>query len=83
MEKDVNEDPIARSEFSKLNIKGVPAFLIDDQVIVGLDIGKIEALLDYTVISCKKCSSRMRVPKNKGKLRITCKNCEYQFIMAT
>jgi len=74
-EKDINEDPIARAEFSRRNLQGVPAFLIGDQVVVGLDKQKIESLLDYTVFSCEKCGTRMRVPKNKGKIIVTCPKC--------
>jgi len=44
-EKDVNVDAEARSEFLKRGLRGVPSFLIGDEVVVGLDKGKIEALL--------------------------------------
>ena len=50
---------------------------------VGLDINKIEALLDYKIIGCSKCNTRMRVPKNKAKIRVTCPKCGYQFEMTT
>ena len=82
-EKDVNENPAARAEFQRLNLNGVPAFKIGDQTVVGLDKQKIESLLDYFVTACEKCNTRMRVPKNKGKLRITCSSCSHQFMMTT
>ena len=44
-EKDVNVDAEARNEFLKRGLRGVPSFLIDDEVVVGLDKGRIEALL--------------------------------------
>ncbi|SDK67474.1 hypothetical protein SAMN05660472_01738 [Natronincola ferrireducens] len=74
---------MARAEFSRLNLKGVPAFLIGDQVVVGLDKQRIEVLLNYIVISCGKCDGRMRLPKNKGKIRVTCPSCSYQFMIST
>jgi len=44
-ERDVNVDVAARNEFLKRGLRGVPSFLIDDEVVVGLDKGKIEELL--------------------------------------
>jgi glutaredoxin 3 len=44
-EKDVQKDQEARDEFTKRGLRGVPAFLIGDEVVVGLDKGKIEELL--------------------------------------
>ncbi len=33
----------------------------------------------YKVFRCKKCGQKLRVPRGKGKLRVTCKNCKEQF----
>ena len=44
-ERDVNVDVVARNEFLKRGLRGVPSFLIDDEVVVGLDKEKIEELL--------------------------------------
>lgn len=82
-EKDVNENPAARAEFQRLKLNGVPAFKIKDEIVVGLDKQKIESLLDYTFTSCEKCNAKMRIPKNKGKIRITCSSCSHQFITTT
>lgn len=72
---DVNDNPIARTEFARRGLQGVPAFVIGDQVVVGLDKGRIEALLDYIVVGCKGCSTKLRLPKNKGRIRVTCPSC--------
>ena len=32
---------------------------------------------------CPKCKTEIRVPKNKGKIRITCPKCKEQFIKNT
>ena len=77
--KDVNKDSSARDEFSKLGLRGVPAFVIDGKVIEGLDTKKIESLMDYEVINCPSCDARLRVPKNKGKISVTCPKCRTSF----
>ena len=78
-EKDVNKDAAARDEFTKRGLRGVPAFVIGDQVVEGLDTNKIESLMDYSVINCPKCSARLRIPKNKGKISVTCPKCKESF----
>lgn len=35
----------------------------------------------YKYIKCPKCKFEMKVPKNKGKIRVTCKNCGEKFIV--
>ncbi len=82
-EQDVNEDSAARAEFSRRGLQGVPAFLIGDQVVVGFDRQKIESLLDYSIVGCNECNARMRVPKNKGNIIVTCPKCSNKFKMST
>ncbi len=69
----------ARNEMIKRGIQGVPAFIIGNDVVVGLDTSRIEGLLDYSVISCPKCSARHRIPKGKGRIKITCSKCKNVF----
>ena len=80
-ERDVNNDPKANSEFQTLKLTGVPAFLVGDQLVVGFDPKRIESLLDYFVEPCPNCAKRYKFPKNKGKLRVTCKSCAHQYEM--
>jgi hypothetical protein len=47
------------------------------------DKNKIMSLIDYKVIDRPSCSTRTRVPKNKGKIKVTCKKCGDQFITKT
>lgn len=82
-EKDINKDMEARNEFAKRGIQGVPAFLVGNDVVVGLDTAKIEGLLDYTVVSCPECSTRLRIPKGKGRIKITCSKCKHSFKLST
>lgn len=79
IERDVNKDSEARDEFTKRGLRGVPAFIIGDQIVEGLDTNKIESLVDYNVINCPKCSARLRIPKNKGKISVTCPKCNNSF----
>ena len=34
----------------------------------------------YKYIKCPKCKFEMKAPKNKGKIRVTCKSCGEKFI---
>ena len=79
VEKDVNKDKEAQAEFSKRGFQGVPAFVIGDDTVVGLDKNKIESLMDYKVINCPTCKARLRLPKDKGKIKITCPKCSNSF----
>lgn len=77
--KHVDKDKEANEEFSKLGLRGVPSFVIGDEVIEGLDTNMIESLMDYKVINCPSCDVRLRLPKNKGKIAVTCPKCEEKF----
>lgn len=81
--KDVNKDIEARNEFTKRGFRGVPAFIIGDDVVEGLDTTKIESLIDYSVINCSGCNTRLRVPKNKGKIFVNCPKCGESFKIDT
>lgn len=37
----------------------------------------------YTYIICPHCGKKMKVPKNKGKIKVTCPYCKNQFIEKT
>lgn len=79
IEKDINSDPDSRQEMMKRKIMGVSAFIIGDEVVVGLDKARIESLIDYKIIQCIKCSTKLRTPKNKGNIVITCPKCKTKF----
>ena len=36
---------------------------------------------EYRYIRCPKCKQKLRVPKNKGKIRVTCSTCGEKFII--
>lgn len=79
MEKDINLDAEARQEFTRRNIRGVPSFLIGEEVVVGLDQAKILALVDHRVIECEQCHTKLRVPIKRGSLQVTCPKCKNVF----
>ncbi|BBF41822.1 hypothetical protein lbkm_0502 [Lachnospiraceae bacterium KM106-2] len=38
---------------------------------------------NHRYYTCKNCKQRIRVPKGKGQIEITCPRCKYQFIKRT
>lgn len=61
------------------NVRAVPAFLIGDDMVVGLDRAKILGLVDHRLIDCANCGAKLRVPRDKQKLAVTCPRCKHQF----
>lgn len=62
---------------------GVPAFLIGDDLVVGLDRQKVLGLVDHRVVHCDQCSQKLRVPVGKGRIRVTCPQCSNKFSVDT
>ncbi len=44
---------------------------------------KIAISRTHKIFKCPKCSQKLRVPKNRGKIMITCKCCKAEFIKKT
>ena len=65
----------------KKGLRGVPAFVVGNESFVGLDIQKLMQLIDYKIINCPHCKQRLRVPKDKKNLKITCQKCKNNFIV--
>lgn len=76
-------DTAARQEMMQRGFRGVPAFIIGNEAFVGLDYDRIEQAIDYKVQACPSCGNKLRIPKGKGKIRITCPHCKQQFIQQT
>ncbi len=39
--------------------------------------------INYKIYKCPKCRQKLRVPRGKGKIRISCRRCQYEFIRKT
>lgn len=78
-EKDITRDQQARQELASRNVSGVPAFLVDNELVVGFDKKRLEQLLMDLVVQCPACMARLRLPSGKGRLRITCSQCGHKF----
>lgn len=81
--KEITNNPTYQQELTKLGARGVPTFVIEEEVIIGFNKEKIIRLLDYKVMNCPACNKRMRIPKNKGKIKATCPKCHQNFIIKT
>ncbi len=82
-EKDITMDAEARTELFRLNIEGVPAFLIGGEVVIGFDRKRIEELLSHDQVKCRKCGAKLRLPSGKGTLKVTCPKCGDRFQTTT
>ncbi len=82
-QKDISVDAKARAELNRRSISGVPTFLIGTEYVTGFNPSKILKLIDHRVVECKKCSTKMRVPTNKGILKIKCTHCVHEFNVDT
>lgn len=76
VERDANLDPQARHEMTSRRITGVPAFIIGNDVVVGLDKSRILQLVDHRLVTCPNCNTEVRVPTNAGKIRARCPKCK-------
>ena len=82
-QKDINVDAKAREELQRKNISGVPTFLIGKDFVTGFNPAKLLKLVDHRVVECKKCSTKIRVPINKGTVKIKCTQCAHEFDVDT
>lgn len=78
-EKNVNTDQEAQREMANMGAKGVPLIIVDKEVIMGFDQKRLEELLGKLIIECPKCRTKMRLPRNKGVLKVTCPSCNEIF----
>ena len=78
-EKDINVDAAAMQVLQRRNVTGVPAFLIGEEMVVGIDQAKILQLVDSRLIECENCQAKLRVPTDKGTVKVTCPKCQHEF----
>lgn len=78
-ERNVMTEQAAAVELQNRGVCGVPAFLIGEEMIVGFSPQQIEQAIDFQIVACPHCGKKLSVPKDKGKLRITCPACQTVF----
>lgn len=39
--------------------------------------------IKYKIVACPKCSQKLRLPRRKGNITVTCKRCGHEFKMRT
>jgi glutaredoxin 3 len=66
-----------------MGVQGVPAFLIDGELIVGFDKEKLEKLLAGNIAECPMCRTKHSFPEGKGRIRIRCSKCNSKFDVRT
>lgn len=40
---------------------------------------KINEKMHYVIVTCPQCGQKLRLPRRKGKLLVTCRKCSYKF----
>lgn len=45
--------------------------------------GFVTEKVKYKIVSCPKCSQKLRLPRRKGNITVTCKRCGHEFKMRT
>ncbi len=79
IEKKVDNDPSAQAEMRAMKAQGVPVIKVDDEIIMGFNQQRLEALFGKKVISCPKCMTQMRVPRKEMTIKVTCPACKEVF----
>ena len=68
---------------AQYKMQGVPSFYIDGDIIVGFDKTRLLEHIDFKLFTCKKCETKMRVPKDKGTIVLTSKGCQTKYKIKT
>jgi len=50
---------------------------------LGIFRTRLQQRKEYVFVSCPKCKKTLRLPRNKGKLQVTCPVCSSEFIKKT
>lgn len=82
-ERNVQTDPQAQQELAALGARGVPTFVIGDEVIIGFDPNRVRQAVDFKIQPCPNCGKKLKIPKDKGKIKVTCPDCKQQFVVKT
>lgn len=78
-ERDVSVDRGAQKDLEDMGAMGVPVIVVGSEIIRGFDKARLEALFGKLIVECPECRQRLRLPRNKGTLKVTCKACQAVF----
>lgn len=78
-EKHADTDPVAQQELGRMKAKGVPVIVVGDEIIMGFDQHRLEALFGKKIAECPNCRQKMRYPRDKGVLQLSCPKCGTKF----
>lgn len=79
IERDVSVDKGAQKALEELGAMGVPVIVVGTEIIRGFDKGRLETLFGKLIIECPECRQKLRLPRGKGTLKVTCKSCQATF----
>lgn len=79
MEKKVDIDPVAQSEMRAMKAQGVPVIKVDDEIIMGFNRERLEALFGKKTLMCPNCNLKMKVPNKDMTIKVTCPHCKHVF----
>lgn len=79
IEKDVSIDRQAQMDLENMGAMGVPVIVVGDEIIRGYDRNRLEMLFGKLIVECPSCRKRLRLPRNKGTLQVTCAGCQTVF----
>ena len=48
MDRNIRDDPVALAELGRLGYRATPVTVVDGEVVVGFDRGRLEGLLDLS-----------------------------------
>ena len=71
-------------KFNKRFPKNLPVFHFKDLSPIFNNIKyKFTQRTKFKIVSCPKCGQKLRLPRKKGHITVTCKKCKHEFKMKT
>ncbi|MEG1254947.1 hypothetical protein [Clostridium sp.] len=70
------------SKFNKAIPSNLPVFHFSDCAPLFSNLKRwFNEKRNYKIIKCSKCGQKLRLPRGKGNITVTCKKCGYEFKM--
>lgn len=72
------------SKFNKSLPNNLPVFHFRDYAPFFANIKKfINEKRNFKIVKCPRCSQKLRLPRHKGRITVTCKRCLHEFKLKT